>query len=80
VEETELVEPDESLREATISFLGEFREAGESYGRDVWEEVHRGYVVSVAETKLGTNLSLRCSGDLTKKGRIRILLSMEVTN
>ena len=38
-----LVRPRESLREETIDFLREFRQAGQTYGSDVWDEVHRDY-------------------------------------
>ena len=43
-DEPKLIGPDETLREETIDFLREFREAGETYGSDVWDEVHRDYI------------------------------------
>jgi len=43
-DEPKLIGPDETLRDQTIEFLREFREAGETYGSDVWDEVHRDYI------------------------------------
>jgi predicted acetyltransferase len=43
-DELKFIGPDETLREETIDFLREFREAGETYGSDVWDDVNRDYV------------------------------------
>jgi len=50
-DEPKLIGPDETLCEETIDFLREFREAGETYGSDVWDEVNQDYVQFVRKLR-----------------------------